>query len=105
MCKNLEIDALLVFALTKESEVSFKVFRELCEFLLKKHKDYVLSLDSESINLALDWYPDLFYKKDSSIVRTEEFKNYEKSDYIKDEFLSRLPKEVKNTAFPFPAHT
>ena len=96
MCKNLDFDALLVFVLVlaKEERVSFRAFRMWCEHLQDKHKNYIVSLDSESINLALEWYPSLFYKEDSFFIRTKTLEDYRESDYIKNEFFSRLPEEV-----------
>jgi hypothetical protein len=102
MCKILDIDALLITSLTYSERITFKQLREMCEEIMELHREYIISLDSESINLALEWYPEMIHKEDNFIVRSTNFSDYEEQ-YIENEFITRLPDSIGQNIHNFIA--
>ena len=88
----------LAMALSGEkTEISFRDLRTLWSKSEGLCPDVILDLSAPSINLALEYYPEVFRRGERCVARADNAENFFNSDYIQNEFLSVMPKGVSET--------
>ena len=92
MCKIIDFDAFLGVILEIKKEIAFKALREMVEHF--ENSSVVVNFSSAAVASALSHYPQVFSisREKKCYIRAKDFN----SDFVKDEFDSMIPDEIKS---------
>jgi hypothetical protein len=95
MCHVLSAEKLLALLLKARPEVSYSELRKVRNSLGKVNRDLILDVSAPSIALALAYYPSVFARKDRTHIGRANTNLFSaESTYLKDEFLSDVPRGI-----------
>ncbi len=94
MCTVVSADYLLATILSMKETVPFNALRELRSKIQRSSTNLSVDISARSIDAALEYYPEIFKKENEYIARAQDWENYLRSNYLKNEFTSSVPKRV-----------
>lgn len=86
-------DYLLATILSERQSVSFRALREM-QGRIEEIPNVVVDISSPTVRAALEYYPEIFEKKNGSVMRAANAEQYLSTGYLHSEFTSSIPAEI-----------
>ena len=94
MCTVISADYLLATVLSTTDAVSFQSLSELRRKIESEMPAVVVDLSSPTFDLALEYYPEIFQRRENQVVRAPNADEYLSSRYFDCEFVSSVPADI-----------
>jgi hypothetical protein len=94
MCTIIHADYLLATILSTRKSISFSSLRKVQAAIRDSDSNVVVDISSPAVHAALEYYPQIFEKKDDSIARAADANEYLSSKYLEYEFTSAVPENI-----------
>ena len=87
-------DYLLATILSQRSSVSFRDLRGMQETIEDAIPDATVDISSPTVRAALEYYPEIFEKRNGSVTRAANAQKYLSSKYMEYEFFASVPAQI-----------
>ena len=94
MSITITADYLLATILSERSSVSFRELRAMQEKIEAAIPDVVVDITSPAVRAAFQYYPEIFEKRNGSVMRAANADRYLHGKYLECEFTSSVPAEI-----------
>lgn len=96
----LNADYLLAIILAGEKSISFRDLNRIGYGIEEHCPGVVVDVSSPAVNSAIEYYPQIFARREREITRASNADRFLKTDYLDNEFIRCVPcavhKEVQN---------
>ncbi len=94
MCTIIDADYLLATVLRTTKSVSFQSLSELRSRIESEMPNVAVNISSPALDSALEYYPEIFERRENQIARAASAGQYLSSRYFECEFVSSVPADV-----------
>lgn len=96
MCNVVKTDELLAVLLKNIKQISFRDLRRFRDIVEVNNPSIILDISAPSIDWAMNYYPNIFMRNKTHIMRAAKSSCYFSSKYLDNEFFADMHSSILN---------